>query len=117
MLKIFCPLAQCLILLISRGAAPPLSGAANVLLIQGKKPSGVGNYEMDWSARLAAIEKAVEEQRQQLNVPGLSLVIAKDEEIILMKGFGLRDVERKQRRTPSLSSVLAPKPSLPWPWS
>lgn len=45
------------------------------------------------SARLAAIEKAVEAKRQALNVPGVSLVIVKDDQAVLMKGFGYRDVE------------------------
>lgn len=52
------------------------------------------------AAALAAIEKAVEERRQSLHVPGAALVIVKDEQIILLKGFGLRDVERKLPVTP-----------------
>ncbi len=49
----------------------------------------------DLTARLAAIEKIVEEQRKAMGIPGLSLAIVKDDRVIYAKGFGLRDVERK----------------------
>ncbi len=49
---------------------------------------------------LDAIEKAVEEKRRSLNVPGAALVIVKDDEVILKKGFGLRDVEAGLPVTP-----------------
>jgi CubicO group peptidase (beta-lactamase class C family) len=52
------------------------------------------------AAALAAIEKAVEEKRQRLHVPGVALVIVKDDRVVLLKGFGLRDVERKLPVTP-----------------
>src|SRR5262245_58228518 len=52
------------------------------------------------SAKLAAIEQAVEEKRRSLNVPGLALVIVKDDRVILLKGFGLRDVAAKLPVTP-----------------
>jgi CubicO group peptidase (beta-lactamase class C family) len=48
----------------------------------------------DLPAQLAAIEKVVEEQRKEKGIPGLSLVIVKDDQVIYAKGFGLRDVER-----------------------
>ncbi|MBD0327308.1 MAG: beta-lactamase family protein, partial [Pyrinomonadaceae bacterium] len=50
--------------------------------------------------RLAAIEKIVEEQRKEKGIPGLSLVIVKDDKVIYAKGFGLRDVERNLPVTP-----------------
>jgi CubicO group peptidase (beta-lactamase class C family) len=56
--------------------------------------------EPELAAALAAIEKAVEERRQSLHVPGAALVIVKDNQIILLKGFGLRDIERKLPVTP-----------------
>lgn len=54
----------------------------------------------DQAAALAAIEKIVEEQRKEKGVPGLSLVIVKDDRVIYAKGFGLRDVGRKLPVTP-----------------
>jgi CubicO group peptidase (beta-lactamase class C family) len=54
----------------------------------------------DVAARLAAIEKIVEEQRRENGIPGLSLVIVKDDQVIYAKGFGLRDAERNLPVTP-----------------
>ncbi|MCI0489135.1 MAG: serine hydrolase [Blastocatellia bacterium] len=45
-------------------------------------------------SQLAAIEKAIEEKRAELSVPGFSLVIVKDDRVIYVKGFGFKDVER-----------------------
>ena len=44
------------------------------------------------SARLAAIEKALDEKRKEYHIPGVSLVIVKDDRVIYMKGLGLKDV-------------------------
>jgi CubicO group peptidase (beta-lactamase class C family) len=54
----------------------------------------------DLDARLAAIEKAIEEKRKSLGIPGLSLVIVKDDKVIYLKGLGYRDFERKVPVTP-----------------
>lgn len=48
----------------------------------------------DLAAKLAAIEKAIDDKRKELGVPGLSLVIVKDDRVIYSKGLGLKDVER-----------------------
>jgi len=58
-------------------------------------------------AALAAIEKAVEEKRCRLRVPGAALVIVKDDRIIMLKGFGLRDVERRLPVTPETLFSIA----------
>ncbi|MBV8857190.1 MAG: serine hydrolase [Acidobacteria bacterium] len=54
----------------------------------------------DLDAKLAAIEKAVEEKRQALGIPGLSLVIVKDDKVIYLKGLGYKDFEKKAPVTP-----------------
>ncbi len=54
----------------------------------------------DLSERVAAIEAAVEAERQAANVPGLALVVVKDDRVVLLKGFGLRNVEEKLPVTP-----------------
>ena len=54
----------------------------------------------DLDARLAAIEKAVEEKRQEFGIPGLSLVIVKDDRVVYMKGLGYKDFEAKVPVTP-----------------
>lgn len=59
-----------------------------------------GGADAELTARLAVIEKELERQRGELKVPGAALVIVKDDRVIFMKGFGLRDVERKLPVTP-----------------
>ncbi len=54
----------------------------------------------DLDAKLAAIEKAVEERRVANGIPGLSLVIVKDDKVIYLKGLGHKDFERKVPVTP-----------------
>jgi CubicO group peptidase (beta-lactamase class C family) len=54
----------------------------------------------DLDAKLAAVEKAVEERRQALGIPGLSLVIVKDDKVVYMKGLGYKDFEKKAPVTP-----------------
>jgi CubicO group peptidase (beta-lactamase class C family) len=48
----------------------------------------------DLAARLAAVEKAIEEKRKELHIPGLALVIVKDDRVVYARGFGLKDVGR-----------------------
>ncbi|HST53255.1 MAG TPA: serine hydrolase [Pyrinomonadaceae bacterium] len=54
----------------------------------------------DIDARLAIVEKAIDAKRQELGIPGLSLVIVKDDRIIYMKGLGYKDFERRLAVTP-----------------
>jgi len=54
----------------------------------------------DLAAKLEAIEKALEKRREELGIPGFALAIIKGDAPILMKGFGLRDVDGKLPVTP-----------------
>lgn len=49
----------------------------------------------DLQKALQTIEEKVEARRKELGVPGVSLVIVKDGEPVLMKGFGYKDFENK----------------------
>lgn len=69
------------------------SASIRVQVAQETKPVTTASAN-DLSASLAAIEKITEEQRKEKGVPGLALVIVKDDRVIYAKGFGLRDVER-----------------------
>ncbi|HEX8189380.1 MAG TPA: hypothetical protein VF586_13575, partial [Pyrinomonadaceae bacterium] len=60
----------------------------------GAKAQAADAAPADLDARLAAVEKEVEERRVANGIPGLSLVIVKDDRVIYMKGFGYRDFER-----------------------
>src|SRR5207244_10318452 len=72
-------------------AAPPRS----------TEPQISTSIDVDLPARLAAIEKALEAQRQEHHVPGAALVIVKDDRVIFVTGFGVRDVEGKLPVTPA----------------
>lgn len=53
-----------------------------------------------YTAQLAAIEKAIDDKRKEFGVPGLSLAIVKDDQIIYMKGLGVKDYEKNVPVTP-----------------
>lgn len=52
------------------------------------------------AAPLAEIEKTIDQKRQELGIPGASLVIVKNDKVIYMKGLGVKDFERKIPVTP-----------------
>jgi CubicO group peptidase (beta-lactamase class C family) len=60
------------------------------------QPATADAQQSDLAGKLARIERAVEEKRKELGVPGVALAIVKDDEVIFQKGFGLRDVARNQ---------------------
>jgi CubicO group peptidase (beta-lactamase class C family) len=49
----------------------------------------------DYSAQLTAIEKTLDDKRKELGIPGVSLAIVKDDQIIYLKGLGYRDLDKK----------------------
>jgi CubicO group peptidase (beta-lactamase class C family) len=55
---------------------------------------------------LAAIEEQVEARRKELGIPGMSLVIVKDGEVIFMKGLGYKDFENKIAVTPDTQFAI-----------
>ena len=50
--------------------------------------------------QLAALEKDMEAARVKVGVPGMAVAIVKGDKIVFAKGFGMRDVARKQPVTP-----------------
>src|SRR5690349_1564099 len=49
----------------------------------------------DLQNRLAKIEEKVEARRKELGIPGMSLAIVKDGEVVLSKGFGYKNFEKQ----------------------
>jgi CubicO group peptidase (beta-lactamase class C family) len=49
----------------------------------------------DLQSRLAKIEEKVEARRKELGIPGMSLAIVKDGEVVLMNGFGYKSFEKQ----------------------
>jgi len=62
--------------------------------------------------RLAGFEKAVDDQRKRLRIPGLSAIIVKDQAVAWSKGFGYADLAQRVPATPdtlySIASVTKP---------
>jgi CubicO group peptidase (beta-lactamase class C family) len=48
----------------------------------------------DYSTALATIEKALDDRRKELGIPGISLAIVKDDQVIYLKGLGVKDVDK-----------------------
>ena len=59
-----------------------------------------------YSAKLASIEEKLEKRRLELGIPGISLVIVKDGEIIYLKGLGYKDFEKKIAVTPDTQFAI-----------
>ncbi len=57
-------------------------------------------------AALAAIEEKVEARRAELGIPGMSLAIVKDGEIIYLKGLGFKNFEKKVPVTPDTQFAI-----------
>ena len=60
----------------------------------------------DYSAPLAAIEKELDAKRKELGIPGISLAIVKDDQVIYLKGLGLKDVDKKLPVTPDTQFAI-----------
>lgn len=60
----------------------------------------------DYSKQLQAIEEKVEKRRDELGIPGMSLVIVKDGQIIYLKGLGYKDFEKKIAVTPDTEFAI-----------
>lgn len=73
-----------------------LSFLLTVSIFAASLPSAVfGQTSTDLQARLAAIEQKVEARRKELGIPGMSLAIVKDGEVIFAKGFGYKDFAKQ----------------------
>src|ERR1043165_1424370 len=46
--------------------------------------------------RLAAVEAAIDSQRVRLHIPGLALAIVENDRVVLFRGFGYRNIERRE---------------------
>lgn len=59
-----------------------------------------------YEKQFAAIEEKIEKRRQELGIPGLSLAVVKDGQIIFIKGFGYKDFENKIPVTPDTQFAI-----------
>src|SRR5205085_6345549 len=89
----------CLLLalaLFMTNSAAPFTTAPNAATTQ-----HVAAPAPDLAAQLAALERAVDDRRQALGIPGVALGIVKDDQVIYLKGLGLKDIEHNLPVTPN----------------
>lgn len=60
----------------------------------------------EYAAPLAKIEEKIEARRNELGIPGLSIAIVKDDQIIYLKGLGYKDFENKIAVTPDTQFAI-----------
>ena len=85
-----------LILLFTIAVAP----MGRAVVAQQAKPQQTTAAAADYSTQLATIEKAIDDKRKEFGIPGVALVIVKDDRLIYMKGLGVKDFERQAPVTP-----------------
>lgn len=78
----------------------PFNQAISCLAQQSLPSANLSPAANNLKERLSAIENAVEFRRRELGIPGLSLAIVKDDKIIFIKGFGVRDLNKNLPVTP-----------------
>lgn len=57
--------------------------------------TATGSADDQYAKGIAAIEEKVESRRKELGIPGMSLVIVKDDKVLYSKGLGFKDFENK----------------------
>ena len=71
------------------------------------KPTAVGvKTDSVYAPALQRIEDKLEAKRNEYGIPGVSLVIVKDGQIIYMKGLGYKDFEKKLPVTPDTQFAI-----------
>lgn len=86
------------LVLIAATVAAPLSASAQTAQVPEKTQTSLSASELE--ARLSVIEKTLDEKRKSYGIPGMVLVIVKDDRVIYMKGMGFKDLEKKVAVTP-----------------
>lgn len=88
-----------LILVVILAGGPPHHDLRPGLSGKGIRASVVTEIP-DVRARLAVLEKTIEQRRKDESIPGLSLVIVAEDKIVYLNGFGARDIDHNLPATP-----------------
>jgi len=70
-----------------------------LLAVVASTPSARSAQGDTLEARLAELAETLELARQEAHVPGMSLAVVKDDEIVFARGFGFADVEAEREAT------------------
>ena len=96
--KTFRALFSSLLLLSMFAATVPYAGYAQSV----SETAVVGGLQKG----LSAIDLKADARRKELGIPGMSLVIVKDDQIMFAKGFGYKDFEKKVPVTPDTEFAI-----------
>ena len=92
-------------------ASLALSGIGNVHSVRSADlppaSSVQGNSDIELDEKLAQFEGYLAEMRQELGIPGMSVAIVKDQELLWAQGFGYADVEARYPATPDTPYEIA----------
>lgn len=71
------------------------------------KPQTIGSSSVSsYAAALQKIEDKLEAKRKEYGIPGVSLVVVKDDQVIYMKGLGYKDFEKRIPVTPDTQFAI-----------
>jgi CubicO group peptidase (beta-lactamase class C family) len=71
----------------------PFPITARAQLTSENTAKALDDFTAGFVERRSAIERVIEKKRKEEHVPGVALAIVKDNRIIFLDGFGLRDIE------------------------
>ncbi|HEX8160877.1 MAG TPA: serine hydrolase [Pyrinomonadaceae bacterium] len=87
--------------LLAPSLSPPPANAQTAQGPQGAaQPTAAVTAQGDLASRVAAVEKAFDEARAAAGVPGASLVVVRDGEVVVLKASGARDAAKNLPVTP-----------------
>lgn len=95
--------ASLLIFALLTAVVPPAALAQTAAV---KTQTGAAVVAPEYSAQLAKIEEKFEKRRAELGIPGVGVVIVKDDQIIYLKGLGYKDFEKKIPVTPDTQFAI-----------
>src|SRR5438477_4083470 len=71
-----------------------------------KTPAVGVKPESQYAPALQRIEEKLDARRKELGIPGISMVIVKDDQIIYLKGLGYKDFEKQVSATPDTQFAI-----------
>ena len=74
---------------------PTLSPALNATVAQTAAPAAASLEQ-----RINRLAEQLEQRRKDLHIPGMAIAVVQDDEVILVRGFGLADLENETPVTP-----------------
>jgi len=98
------PLVLSLVLVLSFIFGPSTAAFAQTAVA--KAPAVGVRSETQYAPALQRIEEKLESRRKELGIPGVSLAIVKDDQVIYLKGLGYKDFEKQVPVSPDTQFAI-----------